>query len=127
MLETNDYIVGSKIDDFLWFPQIDVDWNEFLLENLIIQSKQVNIVYLIGDPLKHPNAVYVSDKYQKDTFDSLLLKILTDEVRKGSFTSKVEMREWLKEEGFIEGKLPNFLESAKYFYVNETGVHCTGE
>lgn len=48
MLETNDYIVGSKIDDFLWFPQIDVDWNEFLLENLIIQSKQVNIVYLIG-------------------------------------------------------------------------------
>ncbi len=127
MLETNDYIVGSKIDDFLWFPQIDVDWNEFLLENIIIQSKKVNIVYLIGDPLKHPNAVYVSDKYQNDTFDSLLLKILTDEVRKGSFTSKVEMREWLKEEDFIEGKLPNFLESAKYFYVNETGVHCAGE
>lgn len=127
MLEMNDYIVGSKINDFLWFPQIDVDWNEFLLENLIVQSKKINIVYLIGDPLKHSNAVYVSDKYQSDTFNSLLLKILTDEVCKGSFVSKVEMREWLKEEGFIEGKLPNFLESAKYFYVNETGVHCTGE
>lgn len=124
MLESNDYIVGAKITDFLWFPQADVDWNEFLLENLIIQSRKINIIYLIGDPLKHPNAVYVSDKYKNDTFDSLLLKVLTDEVRKGSFTSKVEMREWLKEEGFIEGKLPNFLESAKYFYVNETGVHC---
>ena len=51
-------------------------------------------------------------------------KILTDEVKKGLFMSKVEMRDWLKEEGFIEGKMPNFLESAKYFYVDGTGVHC---
>ena len=124
MLEVNDYIVGAKIDDFLWYPQIELDWNEFLLENLIVQSGKVNVVYLIGDPLKHPNAVYVSDKYKDDTFDSMLIKILTDEVRKGSFMSKVEMRDWLKEEGFIEGKMPNFLESAKYFYVDGTGVHC---
>ena len=124
MLEVNDYIVGAKIDDFLWYPQIEIDWNEFLLENLIVQSGKVNVVYLIGDPLKHPNAVYVSDKYKDDTFDSMLIKILTNEVRKGSFTSKVEMRDWLKEEGFIEGKMPNFLESAKYFYEDETGVHC---
>lgn len=127
MLESNDYVVASKVNDFLWLPQIEVEWNAFLLESIIIQSKKVNIVNLIGDPLKHSNAVYVSDKFQNDTFDSLLLKIITDEVRKGSFTSKTEMREWLKEEGFIEGKLPNFLESTKYFYVNETGVHCTGE
>lgn len=127
MLETNDYIVGSKINDFLWFPQIDVNWNEFLVENLIIQSKKINIVYMISDPLKHPNSIYVSDKYQNDTFNSLLIKILTCEVHKGTFTSKVEMREWLKEEGFIESKLPNILESTKYFYVNETGVHCTEE
>ena len=124
MLEVNDYIVGAKIDDFLWYPQIEIDWNEFLLENLIVQSGKVNVVYLIGDPLKHPNAVYVSNKYKDDTFDSMLIKILTDEVRKGSFTSKVEMRDWLKEEGFIEGKMPNFLESEKYFYVDGTGVHC---
>ena len=124
LLEVNDYIAGTKIDDFLWYPQIDVDWNAFLLENLIIQSGKVNIVYLMGDPLKHPNIVYVSDKYKNDTFDSMLIKILTDEVRKGSFMSKVEMRDWLLEEGFIEGKLPSFLESAKYFYVDGTGVHC---
>lgn len=127
ILKSNEYIVGSKVNDFLWFPQTDVDWNEFLLESIIVQSKEINIVYLVGDPLKHSNAVYVSDKYKDDTFDSLLLKILTDEVRKGTFTSKIEMREWLKEMGFIEGKLPKLLESAKYFYVNDTGVHCTGE
>ena len=127
LLEVNGYVVGSKVSDFLWFPQIDVDWNEFLLENLVVKSKKINVVYMFGDPLKHPNAIYVAEKFSKDTFDSFLIKVLTEEVHKGSFTSKVEMRDWLREEGMIEVKLPNFLESAKYFYVNETGVHCTGE
>ena len=127
MLISNDYIVGSKVKDYLWFPQIDVDWNEFLLEGLIIQSRKINIVYLIGDPLKHPNAVYVSDLYKDDTYDSMLIRILIDAVHQGMFSSKAEMRDWLREEGFIENKLPNFLESAKYFYVNETGVHVTGD
>lgn len=127
LLEVNGYIVGSKVNDFLWYPQIDIDWTEFLLENLIVQSKKINVIYMFGDPLQHPNAIYVAEEFGKDTFDSFLIKILTEEVHKGSFTSKVEMRDWLREEGMIEAKLPNFLESAKYFYVNETGVHCTGE
>ena len=127
MLKVRDYVVSAKVEDYLWFPQVEVDWNEFLLESLIVQSKRVNIVYLIGDPLKHPNAVFVSDKYKEDTFDSLLIKVLTGEVRKGTFTSKDEMRDWLREEGLIEVKLPGFLESDKYFFVNETGVHCTND
>ena len=127
MLEPIGYIVGSKVYDYLWFPEINVDWNEFLLESIILQSKKINIVNLIGDPLKHPNSVYVTDKYKGETFISLLLKLLTKEVKNDAFLSKVEMCEWLKEEGFIEGKLPNFLEGTKYFYVDETGVHCTEE
>lgn len=127
LLEVNRYIVSSKVNDFLWYPQIDVDWNEFLLENLIVQSKKINAIYMLGDPLQHPNAIYVAEEFGKDTFDSFLIKVLTEEVHRGSFTSKIEMRDWLREEGMIEVKLPNFLESAKYFYVNETGVHCTGE
>ncbi len=124
MLKVNDYIVASKIYDFLWFPEIELDWNEFLLENLVFLSDKINIVYLIGDPLKHSNAVFVCEKYKDDTFDSLLIKLLTKEVKNGSFLSKEDMHAWLKEEGFIEGKMPNFLESEKYFYVNGTGVHC---
>ena len=127
MLETRDYIVPSAIDDYIWFPNIEIDWNEFLLESIIVQSKKVNIVYLIGDPLKHPNAVFVSDLYKNETFNSFLVSILKDEVKKGTFISKIEMRDWLREKGLIEGKLPNFLESAKYFYVDETGVHITGD
>ena len=124
MLESNDYVVGSKVNDFLWFPEINVDWNEFLFESVLICSGKVNIIFLTGDPLKHPNAIYVSDDYKDDSLESFLVKVLAKEVRKGSFLSKAEMRYWLKEQGLIEEKLPSFLNGTEYFYVNQTGVHC---
>ena len=127
MLQSNDYVVGSEVDDYLWFPEIDVEWNEFLLESIVVFSKQIPIVYLVGDPLRHPNAVYVAEKYKDDTFESLLIKLLTAEVRKGSFSTKADMREWLREEALIEGKLPRFLERDTYFTSDETGVHCAKE
>lgn len=124
LVEANGYIVGGKINDFLWYPQIDVEWNEFLLESLLVYCKKTNVVFMFGDPLRQPNAIYVSEKYKKDTFDSFLIKILTDKVSKGTFSTKTEMRDWLREEGMIKDKLPKFLVKEKYFYVNETGVHC---
>ena len=124
LVEANGYIVGSKVRDYLWFPETEVEWNEFLLENIIVQSGKIGIINMTGDPLKHSNAIYVSEDYQKDSLTSFLIKILKDEVLKGTFTSKTDMKDWLKEKGLIERKMPNFLESAKYFYVNETGVHC---
>ena len=127
LLSANDYIVDSKISDFLWFPQIDVEWNPFLLESIIIQSGKINTIFLAGDPQRQTNTVFVSDKYKNDTFDSMLIKLLKEEVHLGTFTSKVEIRDWLREEGFITGKLPAFLESSKYFYVDDTGVHCADE
>ena len=106
---------------------MDLDWNEFLLESIITLSKRVDIILMKGTSQKHSNAIYVSEKYKNDSFNSFLIKILTDEVNKGSFTSKVEMREWLIEKGLIESKLPAFLEGAKYFYVTDTGVKRTGD
>ena len=125
MLASRDYIVGAAVDDFLWFPEIDVDWNEFLLESVVLLGKRIHTVFLIGDPLRHPNTVYVTDAYKDDNFESFLLKLLTEEVRRGSFTTKAEMRDWLQEAHLIEGKLPRFLERDTYFICDETGVHCT--
>ena len=124
-LEFQDYVSGGKVTGFIWLPQIDIDWNVYVLESIILLSKKINVVYMTGDPLKHPNAIYVSEKYKNDNIDSFLIKVLTDEVRRGSFMSKIEMRDWLKEEGLIETGLPSFLEGAQYFYVDSLGVHCT--
>ena len=127
MLQSAGYIVGKKITDYLWFPDIGIEWNEFLLESVVVCSGRVNVINLTCDPLIHTNAVYVSDKFKNETFDSFLVKILKQEVEKGTFVSKSEMREWLNEEGLIGRDLPKFLANSKYFYADETGVHCVGE
>lgn len=127
MLERTGYVVCKKIKDFIWFPQIAVEWNEFLLENIITQDNKINVVFIVSKTLKHSNAIFVSPKYKDETFESLVVKILTEEVKKGSFTSKTDMRDWLTKKGFINGKFPNFLESEKYFYTDETGIYCSGE
>lgn len=126
-LRFNEYVVGARIDDFIWLPEIDVEWNDFLLESLAVQSGKIHVLYLIGSFPNHSNAVYVSDAYKNDKFSSFLIRLLKKEVHKGSFTSKTDMREWLQERGLIAKKLPAFIESAKHFYVSKTGVHCTDE
>ena len=125
MIGANGYVASTKITDFLWFPQISVDWNEFLLESIIELSHKIPIIYRLGNRFGHANAIYVSEEYKNDNFESFLIKLLEKEVRKGSFTSKNDMADWLREEGLIVKKLPNFLESAKYFCIDSTGVHRT--
>lgn len=124
MLETRDYIVASLVTDFLWYPDVDLEWNSFLLESIISISGDVDTVYLNCDPMKCPNSVYVNEIYKGDTCISFLKKILTDELHKGSFTSKEDMRVWLVDNGMIERKLPQFAAGTKYFYVDSKGVHC---
>ncbi len=125
MLQTNEYINSSQITDYLWFPQVDVDWNSFLLENIIVASGKVNVVYSTGNTLEKPIAIFVSEAYKDDNFTSFLIKILTKEVKAGTFLTKGEMRDWLQEKGLIAGGLPKFLAGSKYFYSDTTGVHCT--
>lgn len=124
LLQANGYIVGTKIPDFLWFPKINIEWNEFLLESILAQSNRVGILNKLGNTFKRSLAIYVSDKYKNETFDSFLIKILQNEVRKGSFNTKDEMRDWLKDKGFIDKSLPRFLESEQYFQYTDTGVRC---
>lgn len=124
MLDTREYIAATLITDYLWYPTIDLEWNPFLLESIISESKKINIIYSNCDPMKRPTSVFINEKYAGDTYTSFLKKILTDELHKGSFNSKEDMRVWLIENGLIEKKLPEFIEGARYFYADSKGVHC---
>lgn len=125
-LEADDYLVSAKITekiDFILYPQIDVEWNEFLLESLIVRSEKVNKIYAQDGE----RVIYVSDKYKECDFKTFLIKVLKEEVDKGSFATKNDMRDWLQEKGLLGKKFPAYLQSAQYFYVDKTGVHYTGE
>ena len=127
MLQSNDFIHVAQITDYLWFPQINVEWNSFLLENIIASNNKINAIYTSGNIIDRPITIYVSDTYKDDNFTSFVIKVLTKEVRSGNFMTKYEMRDWLRDKDLITGGLPSFLVGEKYFYSDATGVHCSTE
>lgn len=121
-LNGREYIVGAAITDFLWYPQIRVPWNAYLLESVLEGRDDPHMLRVPVNARLRPVAVYVRDTYRGDSFQTFLVKILREEARKGSFMNKKEMRGWLADEGLIAVKLPKYLETDEYFYEDETGV-----
>lgn len=123
-VEANAYCSVVTISDFLWFQNISVEWTPYLVES---------IMYLTGDMVGRINIptsnwanltnIYVGEEYAEDDYVAFILKILDDALKKELFSSKIEMREFLLERGLIfNNTLPNFLESAEYYYMNEEGI-----
>jgi len=120
-IEVNGYLPSCEVLDFIWYPSIDVTWTPYLLESIVLSSDRIDYVPYSYSRSHRSLVVYVSKKYAGCDFQSLLLKIIGEEYDKGTFTKKSDMREWLIEAGFVDVKLPNFLESAQYYYMGDDG------
>jgi hypothetical protein len=121
MIKARGYLPSGKVRDFIWFPSIDVVWTPYLLESVVLSSNKIDYVPYISSRSKRTLVVYVDKKYAQCDSQSLILRVLAEEYNKGMFTNKTDMREWLLDAGLIEAKLPNFLESAQYYYMDENG------
>lgn len=120
-VETYSYLPSCKVLDFIWYPSIDITWTPYLLESIVLSSNRLDYVSYPFSRSHRSLVVYVSKKYANCDFQTMLLQIIDEEYSKGTFTRKAEMREWLIETGFIDGKLPSFLESAQYYYMDDNG------
>jgi len=120
-IDVNGYLPSCKVQDFIWYPSIDVTWTPYLLESIVLSSDKLDYVPYPFSRSHRSLVVYVSKKYANCDFQSMLLKIISEEYDKGTFARKSDMREWLIEAGFVDVKLPNFLESAQYYYMSDDG------
>ena len=69
-----------------------------------------------------PSTVYVGERYKDCNYESFVVSILTDELHRGIFSTKEDMRDWLVERDLIDTGLPKFLREEKYFYCDDRGV-----
>lgn len=123
-VEANKYCSVATIKDFLWFPTISIEWTSHLVESIMYLSG--DMIRRIGIPrsnLSNLTSIYVSEEYMEDDYATFIIKILDSAFEKGFFTTKVELREFLSEKGLINNNsLPNFLEGAEYYYIDEAGI-----
>lgn len=122
IVNSHDFLASSRVEDFIWYPTIDVDWNVYLLESIVLSSGGVNYILYPNTRSDRLNAVYVSEKYKHENFQSFVVMLLTEELKRGSFSRKNDMHQWLKDKGLIDGKLPNYIESSQYFYEDNDGM-----
>ena len=122
IMESSGYVIASSVDDFIWFPEIDIDWSAHLVECIMkAAQKECCIPYPFNRHGK-PSTIYVGNRYKDCNYESFVVSVLTDELRRGIFSTKEDMRDWLLEKDLIDSGLPKFLREEKYFYCDERGV-----
>lgn len=116
------YIASKFIEDFSWYPSLDVPWTPFLLESVAeMIPTGVNIIMVMSSSMEFPHAIFVSDQYEEDDWNSLIVKVLKREHNAEPFYSKKDIFEWLQGEGLCNANFPAFLETEHHIYEDENG------
>ena len=122
-LEIYRYRPTNKIVDFSWYPEINTEWNPFLVESIAALSED-NIPY-VKIPMgvsTLPAMIFLSEEYADDDYTTFVVKLLTEEHQRDPFSSAAQVLSWLIENGLCFKKLPSFLEEGHHLYTDENGV-----
>lgn len=122
MLESAGYVIASSVNDFIWFPEIEIAWSSHIVECILKATKKIRCIYYPFNRHGKPSTIYVSDTYKDYSYESFIVSILAKELKRGAFSKKEDIREWLVEKDLIDSGLPKFLREDKYFYYDERGV-----
>ena len=123
-LETIGYCASSTFTDFLFFPSINLTWNAYLLESVVsLATTAVNVIVIPSTNYLTLSHIFVDEKYADDDYQSFILRLVDEAYDRGFFTTKMEMKEWLHDNGLISGNsLPYFLEDEQYYFSDKNGL-----
>ncbi len=112
------WLLAKNLSDFQKLPTLKVDWNSFLIESIVDISGEIKILHTIG---KLSSAIFISDNFADDNFESFLLKILINQHKIKPFKTKADIFNYLQAEDLIQNKLPKFLISEGHIKISGDG------
>lgn len=102
---------AKTFPDFEWLPHLTVSWNSFLLDSVVkLSENNFKILRFHSSSREFSNAVFVSENFEEDDFDSFCLKVLIEEHEREAFSTKGEILDWLQEQGLTNKKFPKVIE-----------------
>lgn len=115
-------LASGAINDFTWYPSLNVPWTPFLLESIAnLLGDEVCVIKIITTDNNIPHAIFVSDAYEDEDWNSLVLRLIKEEHAREPFTTKTEVLEWLQSKSICNTKYPLFLDTENHLYFNEDG------
>lgn len=116
------YIAANSVEDFSWYPVLNVEWNPFLLESIAAMIPTgINTVKIVSSSSEIPHSIFVSEEYSEDDWSSLLVKLLKKEHEIEPFASKSDILQWLQNEGLCNVNYPAFLDSEHHVVFDDDG------
>lgn len=116
------YCASKNIDDFSWFPELNVPWNAYLLESVsALAGDLLTVLRINTSTIYTPIDVYIGDEFVDEDTNSLIVRLLLKEGQLEPFTSKEDVFLWLQEQGLCNAKLPSFLETEGHLFYDESG------
>ena len=121
----NGYISLRKINDFFYYPDLGVEWTQFLLESIIYEySNKFKIIKLDYRDYRYVSGIIVDRKYGIDTYEEVLRHALKTESEHMPFKSIDEVEKWLKDQELILKSIPKTLFDRGIISQNEYGDIC---
>ncbi len=122
-IETFCFRVAGKVENFDWYPAINVEWTPFLLESVVAMSKrELGCIRIPLGTANLPACIYVGEEFADDDYASFVLKLLLEEHRRVPFTSSKQVLTWMLETGLCYKALPSFLTDGSHLYKDENGI-----
>jgi len=104
------YISLKKINDFFYYPDLGIEWTQFLLESIIYEySNKLKIIKLDYRDYRYVAGIIVDRKYGINTYEEVLRHALKTESERMPFKNIEEIEEWLKEQELILKNIPQTL------------------
>lgn len=114
---------AKTFPSFEYLPSLEISWNSFLLESIAkISESNFKILHNPSTSGEFSTAVFVSEDFAEDDFNSFCLKVLIDEQERTPFQTKDEIFNWLNEKGLANKKLPKIIEEHLQFKADRVFV-----
>ena len=115
------YISVRLLDDFLFFPSIEVKWTPFLLVSIVKYfCKRVKSINIATD-YRCLNGIIVDSSLNINDYDELLHYVLKQEVKYASFKNMDKIKRFLLGQGLIIKNIPSSLFDKGYITEEEYG------
>ncbi len=106
LVGSQGYLAVKKDSDFMFYPDIDIKWNQFLLVSIVkYYCKRLKIINTATD-YRYLNEVIVDVSSEVNDYEELLYHALKQETKYNLFKNIEEMRKFLLNQDLIVNSIP---------------------
>jgi hypothetical protein len=124
-ITANRYLALTALKNFKNYPDIEIDWNSFILRAIVEKyfSEQIHILDIPTSNSYIMNSILVDAGAEQPSYEEIVRGVMTKELKRKSLANTQELTEFLRANGLMVGKLPKCLTDNSIIRKNSAGKY----